>query len=311
MAIIQMYLKPRPVSAVYGHSDYLLFGRLFNCEYGPFFAGYGPIPSDATQVYTFRSSALAASLSTFFNELIPSLEANVPDPHRFVRSAWPALHQLAVAQVDSWTDFRIKCENHLVQLTQGDHPPAPPPRNMRAWDSSPEWYNAVYSVLLWDAVELHGDEYQDTYLELFVWVYMYRAARQRTRIWRSLRQEMNMLVAAPAPAPLHSSWQWHHCFGFFPSYSGLLNLISSKALVAASALASIFTIESNGALALSLSSSIESLVTDSTSSHPDNVSNGSSMSSSHAGVLIDTNVNSPQCLFRRRNPIMVSDSLDL
>ncbi|KAK0446854.1 hypothetical protein EV421DRAFT_1901692 [Armillaria borealis] len=296
MAIIQMYLKPRPVSAVYGHSNYLLFGRLFNCEYGPFFAGHEAIPPDATQVYTLRSPALAASLSMFFNELIPSLEANVPDPHRFVRSAWPALHQLAVAQVESWTDFRIECENHLVQLTQGDHPPAPPPRNMRAWDSSPEWYNAVYSVLLWDAVELHGDEYQDTYLELFVWVYMYRAARQRTRIWRILRQEMNMLVTAPA-APAPSSWQWHHFFGFFPSYSGLLNLISSKALVAASALASIFTTESNGPLALSLSSSIESLVTDSTSSH--------------AGVLVDTNVNSPQCLFQRRNPIMVSDSLDL
>ncbi|KAK0239025.1 hypothetical protein EDD85DRAFT_951238 [Armillaria nabsnona] len=125
MTCIQMYLKPRPVSAVYGHSDYLLFGRLFNCEYGLFFGGYGPIPSDATQVYTLRSPASAASLSTFFNELILSLEADVPDPHRFVRSARPALHQLRRGPGRLVDDLRIECENHLVQLTQGDHPQRP------------------------------------------------------------------------------------------------------------------------------------------------------------------------------------------
>lgn len=50
----------------------------------------------------------------------------------------------------------------------------------KPYDSFPELYNAVYSVLLWNHVELHGDEYQDTNLELFAWVYMYRAARQQT-----------------------------------------------------------------------------------------------------------------------------------
>ena len=93
MASVQIYLKPRPVSPVYGHSNYLPFKCPSDFEYGPFFADYGTIPSDAAEVYTLQSSALATSLSTFYSQLIPSLDAEVPDPNKFRRSTWSGLLQ--------------------------------------------------------------------------------------------------------------------------------------------------------------------------------------------------------------------------
>ncbi|KAK0467160.1 uncharacterized protein EV420DRAFT_670106 [Desarmillaria tabescens] len=314
MAGIQMYLKPRSVSAVYNHSNYLPFGCLYDCEYGPFFADYGTVPSDATEVYTIHSSAIRALLSTLFNELIPSLDAQIPDPTQFPRSAWPTLLQIAMAKVDSWFDFRIECENNLVQLTQGDHAPAPPPRKMRGSVFSPEWYNIVYSILLWDDVELRGDESQDTVLELYTLVYMYRAACQRARIWRLLRQKMDILLTASASAPSASSHSQGHSYIFSPlpflqsvGYSGLFNFIRSKVLALVPTFTTQTTCEHKGLPPLPPSSSNGLSTTDSTSSlHADNVppvllhqfsgsSATDSMSSSYASHFDNT-----QRLFRVR-----------
>ncbi|PBK71217.1 hypothetical protein ARMSODRAFT_954986 [Armillaria solidipes] len=193
MASIQLYFKPRPISRKYGHSKYLPFKWPFDSKYGPFFADYGTIPSDATEVYTIQSSALVMSLSTFYNELIPGLDAKVPDPNKFPRSEWGRLLQLATAKADSSFCFQLECEDHIVRLAKGNRAPPPPPTDMRIIDLSPEWYNIVYSTHIRGDVELR-DKSRDTELELFVWVYMFYVADDRTEIWRGFRQEMYQLT---------------------------------------------------------------------------------------------------------------------
>ncbi len=180
MAGVEIYMKPRPISSVHGHSNYLLFEWPSNFKYGPFFAEYGTIPSDATEVYTARSPVLSASLSTLFNDIIPDLDTEVPDPNKVGPSAWPALLQLAIAKTYSAFEFRIECENHIVQLSEGDRAPAPPPVSMRTPSLSPEWYAAVLSVGDRGHVELRGDK-QDIELELFVWMYMQQTVDTYTR----------------------------------------------------------------------------------------------------------------------------------
>ncbi len=161
----------------YGHSNYLTFKYPFD-NYGPFFADYGTIPSDATEVYTVRpASALPALLSKLYNELLPSLDAEVPDPNKFHHSAWHNLLQLAVAKVDSSFYFQLKCEDHIVRLVKGDRAPVPPPTSRRTADLSPEWYKIVYSTLLRGEVDVRDE----TELELFVWAYMYAVANERVR----------------------------------------------------------------------------------------------------------------------------------
>ncbi len=71
---------------MYGHSNYLSFKWPFDFKYGPFFLDYGPIPSDATEVYTVQSSALATSLSMLYDDLIHRLDVEVPFPNRLPRS---------------------------------------------------------------------------------------------------------------------------------------------------------------------------------------------------------------------------------
>lgn len=76
MADVRIYLKP---SSLHSHSNYLTFHWPSDFEYGPFFAEHQVIPYDATQVYTVQSPGLSASLSTLFDDVIPSLDAEVPD----------------------------------------------------------------------------------------------------------------------------------------------------------------------------------------------------------------------------------------
>ncbi|KAK0458156.1 uncharacterized protein EV420DRAFT_382385 [Desarmillaria tabescens] len=203
MADIQIYLRPRPISPVYGHSNYLPFKRKRYCDYGPFFADYGTVPCDATEVHTIRSPALSTALSTLYTVFIPSLDVEVPDPNKPGPSAWPALLKLAITKVDLSIDSRMECENHIVRLSQGDRAPTPPPRNMRAPSFSPEWYKIVFSTMDRGDVELR-DESRDTELELFVWVYMQKTIDQRTHIWRHFRREMYKLTDPIAPAHLPS-----------------------------------------------------------------------------------------------------------
>ncbi|KAK0217152.1 hypothetical protein IW262DRAFT_1396081 [Armillaria fumosa] len=259
MVDVKIYLKPRPTSLVHGHSNYLPFKRDYYCKYGPFFANYGTVPSDATEVHTLQSPGLSTALSALYNVLIPSLDVEVPDPNKSKLSAWLSLLELANIKVDLALDSRIECENHIVQLSQGDHAPAPPPRNMRAPVFSPEWYKIVFSTMGRGDVELR-DVSRDTELELFVWVYMQKTIDRYTDIWRHFRREMYKLTDPVAPARLPS--------GHVDS-PGLFIYLGRKALTAASAFASTFIADASvdTALPLLLSSpNNEPSATDSTSS---------------------------------------------
>ncbi|PBK81691.1 hypothetical protein ARMGADRAFT_772229 [Armillaria gallica] len=206
VASVQFHLKPRPISPTLGHSNYLPFKWPFEFKYTPFCAVHGPIPSNATEPYTVRSTpALPASLSKLYNDILPSLDAEAPDPNKLPRSAWPGLLQLAIAKANSSFHFQLECEDHIVQLVKGDRAPAPPPPNERAKEFSPEWYDIVYSTLLRGDVEL-CDESRDTELELFVWAYMFHVADDRGIIWRSFRQEMYQLTKFFFAASLPSSY---------------------------------------------------------------------------------------------------------
>ncbi|KAK0443574.1 hypothetical protein EV421DRAFT_525672 [Armillaria borealis] len=281
MAGIQIYLKPRPISRRLGHSNYLPFKWPFEFKYTPFCANYGPIPSGATEVHTVRSSPdLPASLSKLYNDILPSLDAEVPDPNKFHRSAWPGLLQLAVAKANSSFHFQLECEDHIVQLVKGDRAPTPPPASERAKEFSPEWYDIVHSTLLRGDVELR-DESRDTELELFVWAYMFHVADDRGTIWRSFRQEMYHLTKFFFAASLPSS---------YAESSGLINFVSSKASSAASAIASTFT------AATSVEESEPPLLSSSSSNE---------LTSSHAADSDDDTA-----LNRRRN-LAFTDSVDV
>ncbi|KAK0235265.1 hypothetical protein EDD85DRAFT_70993 [Armillaria nabsnona] len=278
---MQVYIKPRPISHKYGHSNYLTFKYPFDINYGPFFVDYGTIPSDATKVYTVRpSSPLSASLSKLYNELLPSFDADVPDPNKFPRSAWHGILQLAVAKVDSSFFFQLECEDHIVRLVKGDCAPAPPPTSRRTADLSPEWYNVVYGTLLRGEVEV-CDESWDTELELFIWAYLYSEANEQVHIWRGLRREMLQLTRPFFAAHLPSA---------YTDNSGLLK--------AASAIVSVFAIKTP--IDLTPSSMDEN--------KPPLLCPSSS--SSHAGD-VDTDDDNRDRPFRRRNRIVSSDTADL
>ncbi|SJK98761.1 uncharacterized protein ARMOST_02030 [Armillaria ostoyae] len=65
MSDVQIYLKPRPIPAIYGYANYLPLRWDPNFEYGPFYANYGTIPSDAAEVYTIQSLDLSAGIALF------------------------------------------------------------------------------------------------------------------------------------------------------------------------------------------------------------------------------------------------------
>ncbi|SJL09104.1 uncharacterized protein ARMOST_12480 [Armillaria ostoyae] len=278
---------------MHGYSNYLPFNWPFDFDYGPFFPDYGPIPSDATAVYNVQSSALAATLSMLYDDLIPTLDVEVPCPNRLPRSAWWGLLRLA-----------------MNKLTKGDHAPTPPPPGKRTQSFSPEWYDVVYPTLFRGDVELRDEsESRDAEsLELYIWTYMYHLADERTckrfqylanthprGIWRSFRQEMYQLIKPFSTACLPSG---------HTEIPDLFNLVSSKALAAASVIASAFTtetsIDGNEPPLLSSSSSSGSSATDSTTS-------------SHAGDLDDDDNDADSSalhhLSRRRN--YTFDTVDL
>ncbi|KAK0495458.1 hypothetical protein EDD18DRAFT_1391899 [Armillaria luteobubalina] len=264
MADLKIYFKPRPISPTHGHSNYLPFHSRSYCQYGPFFTDYETIPCDATEVYTIHSRALSAALSTLFNDFIPSLSVEVPDPSKFDRSAWPDLLELAWAKVSFSLGLRIPCEDHAVLLFLGDRAPVPPPRELRGPRWSPEWYELVVSIRGRGDVALQ-DESLNTELELFVWVYIQHTIDKWASIWRYFYVEMLKLTDPVAPARLPSC---------YTESSSLFDLLSNKALAAASALASVFTVEASNSRPslLSPSSSNGSSVTDSTSySHDDDL----------------------------------------
>ncbi|KAK0235483.1 hypothetical protein EDD85DRAFT_1025212 [Armillaria nabsnona] len=100
MADVKIYLKPRPISRMHDHSNYLPFKRKDYCKYGPFFADYGAVPSDATEVHTLQSPTLSTALSALYNVSIPSLDTEVPDPNKSGVSAWLDFLKLATVKVD-------------------------------------------------------------------------------------------------------------------------------------------------------------------------------------------------------------------
>ncbi|PBK81748.1 hypothetical protein ARMGADRAFT_1090986 [Armillaria gallica] len=292
MADVKIYLKPRPTSRIHDHSNYLPFKWKDYCKYGPFFADYGAVPSDATEIHTLQSPALFTALSALYNVSIPSLDTEIPDPNKSGVSAWPDLLKLAKTKVDMSLDSRIESENHIVQLSQGDCAPAPPPRNMRAPAFSPEWYKIVFSTMDRGDVELR-DESRDTELELFVWINkLIVHPDTATDIWRHFRQEMYKLTDPIAPARLPSGHD----------SPGLFTLLRRKALTAASAFASTFiadaSVDDTAPPLLPSSPNNESSATDSTSSF-------------HAGDLGDdatmSALNHPFEPLRRRKRIIISE----
>ncbi|SJL12379.1 uncharacterized protein ARMOST_15805 [Armillaria ostoyae] len=233
----------------------------------------------ALSLQAHSPSALPASLSKLYNDILPSLDAEVPDPNKLPRSAWPGLLQLAVAKANSSFHFQLECEDHIVQLVKGDRAPAPPPPSERSEEISPEWYDIVYSTLLRGDVELR-DESRDTELELYVWAYMFHVADDRGTIWRSFRQEMYQLTKFFFAASLPSS------------YAESPGWFSRGALTAAS-LASTFT------AATSVEENEPPLLSSSSSNEP---------TSSHAADFDDeAALNRP---FRRRN-VATRDSIDV
>ncbi|KAK0467731.1 uncharacterized protein EV420DRAFT_1634995 [Desarmillaria tabescens] len=177
MSDVKVYLKPRPISATYGHSK--LYTKLSiyhpndaqnsSFKYGPFLADYGAVPSDATEEYTIRSPSLSAHLALFHNELLPSLQANIPNPNKTSRSCWPSLLQLARSKLAGIVDFRLECETHIVRLCKGNSAPDPPTEpsfNTTCW-----WYRLVFSILSRDDRELRDND--DTEIQILVWAYMY------------------------------------------------------------------------------------------------------------------------------------------
>ncbi|KAK0237769.1 hypothetical protein EDD85DRAFT_789896 [Armillaria nabsnona] len=113
----EIYLKPRPISSILGHSNYLPFQWHPDFKYGPFFnAGYGTIPSDATEVYTIHSPDLSAGIAAFHNELIPSLQDESPDPDKASRSLWPNIYEFVIAKLKPVTQFLRDSKDRVNRL---------------------------------------------------------------------------------------------------------------------------------------------------------------------------------------------------
>ncbi len=163
MSDVQIYLKPRPISSIYGHSKYLPFQWNPDFKYGPFFAGYGTIPSDATEVYTIHSPDLSAGIAAFHNELIPSLQDEPPDPDKASRSLWPNIYELGIAKLKPVTQFLLDSESHVNRLYHSLLPP------LQAEDG-PEWHKLFFSIMARRDVEFRDG---DNELEIFVWAYLH------------------------------------------------------------------------------------------------------------------------------------------
>ncbi|KAK0237863.1 hypothetical protein EDD85DRAFT_1004812 [Armillaria nabsnona] len=164
MSEVKIYLKPRPV---YGHANYLPFQWHPDFKYGPFFAGYGTIPSDATEEYTIHSPNLSAAIAAFHNQLVPSLQTEVPE---ITRSLWPSL---------------VELERTIMRPC--DHTPFPLPTELC---TDPEWDELFISILArGDHVELRDADI-DTEVEIFVWAYMHYMAFYFCTPWLKFQRDL-------------------------------------------------------------------------------------------------------------------------
>ncbi|KAK0235440.1 hypothetical protein EDD85DRAFT_954994 [Armillaria nabsnona] len=201
---VQIYLKPRSVSLVHGHYHYLPF-------YSSIIDHTLPMERYPAMLQKSTLSSLL-TLSTLFNDFIPSIDVDVPDPSKFDRSAWPDLLELAKMKVSFALDLRVECENHIIQLSQGDHAPAPPPRTKRPPPSGTKHCSLPGPEVSLSCATVDG----------------------RTVIWSGFRREMHTLMDPILPAHLPSS---------HTEKSGLFNLLSKKASIFASALTTKITID--------------------------------------------------------------------
>ncbi len=161
MSEVKIYLKPGPVSAIYKNANYLPFQWNPDFKYGPFFPGYGTHPSDATEEYTIHSLELSARIAAFLNELVPSLQTEVP---KIARSQWPSLPDLGRTKLKPVARFLCESKSHVDRLYQGDHTLLP------EMHTDLEWDELFFSVLARGDAKLRDD---DTELEIFVWAYMH------------------------------------------------------------------------------------------------------------------------------------------
>ncbi|KAK0242173.1 hypothetical protein EDD85DRAFT_810252 [Armillaria nabsnona] len=213
---------------------YINSKRRSEFKYGPFFADYGPVPYDATEEYTIRSPSLSAQLAIFYNEILPGLKVDIPNPNKTSRSSWPSLLELAGSKLARMVEFQFDCETHIVRLCKGDSAPAPP--TDLAFTASRWWYRLVYTILSRDDIELRDDD-DDTEIQILLWAYMYDAVFSRCTIWANFLAEMEQLTDPVAPAYLPSG----HCENL-----GFLTLLGTKVYTLVSALYTAETTRNHG-----------------------------------------------------------------
>ncbi|KAK0449755.1 uncharacterized protein EV420DRAFT_1482992 [Desarmillaria tabescens] len=145
------------------------------------FSGYETIPSDATEKYTIHSPDLSAGIAAFHGELIPSLQAEVPE---ITRSSWCSLVKLERTKMEPASRFLHESESHVNRLYQGDH-------TLRATaDDRYSWDKLFFSILARGEVELRDDVDVDTELGIFVWAYMHYMIYYFSLPWLKLQREL-------------------------------------------------------------------------------------------------------------------------
>ncbi|PBK79502.1 hypothetical protein ARMGADRAFT_1172364 [Armillaria gallica] len=162
MSEVKIYLKPRPV---YGHANYLPFQWHPDFKYGPFFAGYGTIPSDATEY----------------------LQTEVPE---ITRALLPSLVELERTEMRPLARFVCESQSHANRLYTGDHTPFLLPTELRT-DS--EWDDLFFSILARGDVELRDD---NTELEISVWAYMHYMVFYFCIPWLKFQRDLRHLGVA-------------------------------------------------------------------------------------------------------------------
>ncbi|KAK0452482.1 hypothetical protein EV421DRAFT_904000 [Armillaria borealis] len=178
MSEVKIYLKPRPVSSVYGHASYLPFQWHPDFKYGPFFAGYGTIPSDATEEYTIHSPDLFTGIAAFHNELIPSFQAEVPE---ITLLQWRSLVELQETIMGPVARFILQSQNHVNRLYHTLFP------QLRTDAKRDELY---FSILARGDVELREDVDVDTKVEIFVWAYMHYMVYYSCLPWYKFQKDL-------------------------------------------------------------------------------------------------------------------------
>ncbi|KAK0459229.1 uncharacterized protein EV420DRAFT_1642209 [Desarmillaria tabescens] len=171
---VKLYLKPRPVHSKLGDRLWMLIRPDF--MYGPFFPAWQPVPSDATEVHTVYSPALATALTKLYVEVLPKVrkcESDIPrirtamSANPFSAFNWEGF--IIMAQCD---DLLTDCWYQPVKLVFGDKAPPLPPRRRRSPKHAPKYWKLVE-----DAVFPIGRGRElvdvDTDLQRIVWTTIY------------------------------------------------------------------------------------------------------------------------------------------